>query len=157
MTHRGLETSERQRFVAACCSEFKELVKTLGIEEESSYLVGDPNTEGSATAAGSAAVRAVDTQSADGLLFEILFVVSFEKSMSIQSPGVLAVWTGFAFEKGEPPVALLLGSENPHRHEAVPRDPKSQTQRKSNRAEIAHFVGGVKKGGGVQARYDRIF
>lgn len=53
--------------------------------------------------------------------------------MSIQSPGVFTVWTGLAFEKGEPPVALLLGSENPHRHEDIPRDPKSETQQKQPR------------------------
>jgi hypothetical protein len=51
VTHRGPETSERLGFVAACCSEFKELVKTLGVDEEPFYLVGDPNTKGSATAA----------------------------------------------------------------------------------------------------------
>ena len=61
VTHRGLEISESLGFVAACCGEFKEPVKALGIEEESFYLIGDPNTEGSATAACFAAVGAKDT------------------------------------------------------------------------------------------------
>lgn len=51
VTHRGLEILERLGFVAACCSEFKEPVKALGVEKESFYLIGDPNTEGSSTAA----------------------------------------------------------------------------------------------------------
>ena len=80
---------------------------------------------------------------------EILFVISSEKSVSIQSPGILTVWTGLAFEKGESLVALLPGSENPHRHENVPEVPKAKRSAKVPLG--AQFVGGVKgKGAGYR-------
>ncbi len=76
----------------------KESPKAFGIEKESFYLVSDPHTEGSATTAGVSAITAVDAQSADSFLSEVLLVVPFEKSMSIKCADVFAMGARRAFE-----------------------------------------------------------
>ena len=92
----------------------KKFPKAICIEKESFYFIGDPDTESSATALVAATVATVDTESPDRFLSEILFVVSSEKSVSIQCPDLLAVRTRRALKQSTPFVSLLLRSENPH-------------------------------------------
>ena len=98
----------------------KKFPKANCIEKESFYFIGDPHTECSATAFVAAAITTEDADSSDSFLSEILLVVSFEESVSIQRPGVLAVRTRRALEKSKPLVPLLLRSENPHRQNDAP-------------------------------------
>jgi hypothetical protein len=85
----------------------KESPQVLGIQKETLDFVGDPDAEGSAAATAATAIGAEDSQCSDGLLLEVVFVVAFEESVSVECADVLAVWTGGAFEQGELLVSLL--------------------------------------------------
>ena len=124
--------------------------KAICIEKESFYFIGDPHTECSATPFVAAAITTEDAESSDRFLSEILLVVSFEESVSIQRPGVLAVRTRRALEKGKPPVPLLLRSENPHRH----RCPHWLAKR--DLPVAVQYADGTNQGGGeAKARYGK--
>jgi hypothetical protein len=132
----------------------KKSPKALCIEKEPLYFLGDPDTEGSATTAGAATIRAVDTQSSDRFLLEILLIVSFQESVSIQCPSVLAVGARGTLKQGEPPVTRVLGSKNPiGHHEAAScsngRDVNSTPPATNMRTSRI-------KRGGVEARYDKL-
>jgi hypothetical protein len=60
---------------------------------------------------------------------------------------VPAVRTGLAFEKGEPPVALLPGSENPHRHEDNPENPKVKRSAKATAWQSLSLLAASRKRG----------
>lgn len=134
---------------------FKELPKAVRIEKEPLHLVSDPETERSATAIGISPVTAKDPQGSDGLLLEVLFVVSFEKPVSIQRPGVIAVGAGGAFEQGELIITLSLGSKNPNRHIDAPKVVDKKTQGLGSTQPVATLPETDIKRGGVEARYDR--
>ncbi|WP_146521408.1 hypothetical protein [Stieleria varia] len=83
-------------------------------------FVGDPNAESFSAAVGVSTIAAKDAYRSDGFVREILLVVAFVDAVSIQRPGVLAVWTGGTFEQGELLVALYCRSKNPSCHHGSP-------------------------------------
>ena len=125
----------------------KEFPKLFCIEKESLYMIGDPDTEGSATAFVAAAVTTEDADSSDRFLSEILLIVSSEESVSIQGPGVFAVRTRRALEQSKPLIPLLLRSKNPHRHESPHWLPQ--------RVPVAVYYADGTNQGGVKARYGK--
>lgn len=88
-----MELFEGLRFVPALCGLLKKPPETFRVEEQTLYLIGDPDTEGSATTVSLSAIATKDPNRSDGFLLEILLVVSLEVSMSIERPGVFAVRT----------------------------------------------------------------
>ncbi len=124
--------------------------EAICIEKEPFYFIGDPHTECSATAFVAATITTEDAESPNSFLSEIQLVVSFEKSVSIQRPGVLAVRTRRAFEHSKPPIPLLLRRENPHRQNEA-------CIRKANEICLMPFNMRLLqiKRGGVEARYRR--
>lgn len=114
VTHRARAVSESLGSISVGGRLVEKLKQTLSIEKESLDFVGAPNTEGSSTTGGVSPVGAEDTQSPDGLLFEMLFVVASEESMPIERAGLFAVRAWRAFQRCDPLVTLLFGSENPH-------------------------------------------
>jgi len=155
ITHRGAEVLECLRFIPTCNCALKKFPQALCIEKESLYFVGDPDTEGSSTTVGAATIRAVDTQSSDGFLLEILLIVSFQESVSIQCPSVLAVGARGTLEQGEPPVTRVLGSENPNGHHEAPMV-FGRTGAGANSGPTVNNMRTPRiKRGGLEARYDK--
>ena len=123
----------------------KKFPEAICIEKESFYFIGDPHAEGPSTTFVAAAITTEDADSSDRFLSEILLVVSFEESVSIQCPGVLAVRTRRALEQSKPLVPLLLRRKNPHRQNdaRAPWSMKSTVQYAESTNKKGRVRGGV--------------
>jgi hypothetical protein len=86
----------------------EELPKLAGIQEESFDFAREPEAESSTTAGGGAAITTKDAHGANGFGLNILFVVTAQIAVSIESPDEFAVGAGRAFEHREARLTLLL-------------------------------------------------